>query len=274
LTAGLATVQPWLDIPDLGSAVVVTTDNQPALAAKLAGEIATELWSRREEYLPKLVTVEDAVAHAHANPSGLVVLSDAADATTSGAPGDSVWLLQELLKHDWPRPVLLTVVAPDIVQEANNIGCGQTWSGWIGGQRDTRFGIRISLTATIENIFDARFTTSGHLGNLAIDMGRSALLRTGQIHIVVTSKTGPHFSPLLFQAAGLDPFAAAVLVAKSPAGFRAAYAARVAAIYSVRAPGCAPSDFWRCEYHNINRPLWPWDEILNWKPTPEIFPSK
>jgi microcystin degradation protein MlrC len=274
LAAGLATVQPWLDIPDLGSAVVVTTDNEPQLAATLASEIALELWSRREEYLPELLSIEDAVAQAHANSSGLVVLGDAADATTSGAPGDSVWLLRELLKYDWSRPVLLTVVAPDIVQEAEQLGRGQIWSGHIGGLRDTRFGIRIPLSATIENIFDARFTTSGHLGNLAIDMGRSAVLRTGRVHIVVTSKTGPHFSPLLFQAAGLDPFAAAVLVAKSPAGFRAAYACRAAAIYSVRAPGCAPSDFWTFEYKNIDRPLWPWDEISDWRPRADIFHSK
>src|SRR5207249_2544578 len=32
LAAGLATVQPWLDIPELGSAVVVVTDNDPQRA--------------------------------------------------------------------------------------------------------------------------------------------------------------------------------------------------------------------------------------------------
>src|SRR5262249_9137457 len=32
LAAGLATVQPWLDIPDLGSAVVVVTDGSEELA--------------------------------------------------------------------------------------------------------------------------------------------------------------------------------------------------------------------------------------------------
>ncbi|HEY2411093.1 MAG TPA: M81 family metallopeptidase [Pirellulaceae bacterium] len=274
LTAGLATVQPWLDIPNLGSAVVITTNDQPQLATELASEIASEVWSRRHEYLPELVSIQDAVARSYANPSGLVVLSDAADATTSGAPGDSVWLLQELLKYDWPRPVLLTVVAPNIAEQAEQLGRGQIWTGDIGGIRDARFGIRIPLSAMVENVFDARFTTSGHLGSLAIDMGRSALLRTGQIYIVVTSKTGPHFSPMLFQAAGLDPFAAAVLVAKSPAGFRAAYASRAAAIYSVRAPGCAPSDFWKFEYKYLDRPLWPWDEIPNWQPQPILFQSQ
>ena len=272
LTAGIATVQPWFDVPELGSAVVVTTDNRPDLAVALCRDLAGELWQRRREYLPELVSVEEGVRRAHENRQGLVVLSDAADATTSGAPGDSVWILRELVKYDWPRPVLVTVVAPEIVIAAHRLGVGQTWSGRIGGLRDHQFGCRIPLSAEVERLFDAQFTLSGHLGrNLPIDMGRSAVLRAGDVRIVVTTRSGPHFAPELFQAAGYDPFAAAVVVAKSPCGFRAVYEQRAAAIYSVQAPGCAPPNFWEYTYEQIPRPLWPWDEISDWRPEPKVI---
>ena len=73
------------------------------------------------------------------------------------------------------------------------------WSpmtGWatlttpIGGRRDHRFSKPLSITATVERLFDAKFVlTSGHLGrNLAVDMGSSAVLRGGDVRIVVTSK--------------------------------------------------------------------------------------
>ena len=274
LTAGIATVQPWLDIPELGSAVVVTTDGQPELARQLCGELADELWQRRREYLPELVSAQEGVRLAHQLTAGLVVLSDAADATTSGAPGDSVWILRELVKYEWPRPVLVTVVAPDIVAAASQLAVGEVWIGQIGGLRDTRFGIRLPLAATVERIFDARFVMSGHLGrNLAIDMGQSVVLRIGQVRIVVTTKSGPHFAPELFRAAGFDPYQAAVVVAKSPCGFRAVYERQAAAIYSIRAPGCAPPNFWEYDYTQIPRPLWPWDEIGRWQANPEIIPS-
>ena len=90
------------------------------------------------------------------------------------------------------------------------------------------------------------------------------MLVHGNVHVVVTSRSGPHFAPYLFQAAGLDPFAAAVLVAKSPCGFRAAYADRAKRILLVRAPGCAPPDFWNYRYERVPRPLWPWDEHAAW----------
>jgi microcystin degradation protein MlrC len=97
------------------------------------------------------------------------------------------------------------------------------------------------------------------------------VLRSGQTRLVVTTKSGPHFAPELFQAAGFDPFTASLVVAKSPAGFRAVYGSHAAAIYSVRAPGCAPSDFWRYDFQQIPHPLWPWDELPDWQPQVQMF---
>jgi microcystin degradation protein MlrC len=266
LTAGLATVQPWLDIPDLGSAVLVVTDGDDALARTECARLSHDLWQRRRDYLPELVTLEEAVRRAHER-RGLVVLSDSADATTSGAPGDSTWLLRELLKYDWPRPALVTLVAPEVVAAARRFGIGGEFDGPLGGVRDNRFSTPIPFRGRVAALFEARFVMSGHLAkNMPIDMGPSAVLRSGNVHVIGTSRSGPHFAPQLFQAAGLDPFAASVLVAKSPCGFRAAYAERAEEIMVVRAPGCAPSDFWSYEYRSRPRPLWPWDEIAQWEP--------
>jgi microcystin degradation protein MlrC len=268
LACGLFPVQPWLDIPEFGSAVLVTTDSDVNLAQDSCASIAEEFWQRRREYLPTLVSIEEAVQLAHRQQKeGLVVLSDPADATTSGAPGDSVWILNELLKHAWLRPVLVTVVAPEVVEQAHAIGQGETLATSLGGVRDSRFGIRIPFEATVERLFSASFVMSGHIGkDLAIDMGQAAVLRSGEVRVIVTQRSGPHFAPELFRAAGFDPFAASVVIAKSPCGFRAVYERHATAIYSVKAPGCAPSDFWNYDYPRIPRPLWPWDEIPDWRP--------
>lgn len=267
LCAGLATVQPWLDIPELGSAVLVVADGDGDLAGEACDRLAGEVWRHRTDYLPELTPAPEAVRQAWEERDGLVVLSDSADATTSGAPGDSTWLLKELLAYDWPRPALVTLVAPELAAEAGRRGVGATLDADVGGRRDHRFSRPLRLEATVTALFDARFVMSGHLArNMPIDMGPSAVLRRGNVHVVVTSRTGPHFAPDLFRAAGLDPFAASVLVVKSPCGFRAAYADRAKKILVVQAPGCAPSNFWEYEYRQIPRPLWPWDEVDGWQP--------
>jgi microcystin degradation protein MlrC len=192
----------------------------------------------------------------------LTVISDSADATTSGSTGDSTALLSELIKYDWPHPALVTLVGPETVIEAERHGIGAEWTASLGATRNPRDFKPIKLPVRVVNIFDAKFILSGHLAEkLPIDMGRSVVLIHKNVHIVVTSRTGPHFAPHLFQAAGLDPFAASVLIAKSPCGFRAAYAERARQIFVVRAPGCAPSDFWKLPFTRIPRPLWPWDDL-------------
>lgn len=260
LAAGLATVQPWLDIPELGTSVVIVTDGEREFAEGQCREFAKAVWRRRRDYLPELVDVEAAVRRAHECAEGLVVLSDSADATTSGAPGDSTWVLKELLKYDWPAPALAPMVSPEGVAAAVQAGVGAELSISLGGVRDCRFSQPLPVTARVERLFDAKFILSGHLAkNLPIDMGPSAVLRSGNVRVLLTSRSGPHFAPEFFRAAGFDPFAARVLVAKSPCGFRAAYQPHAREIMVVRAPGCAPSDFWNYPYEKIPHPLWPWE---------------
>lgn len=274
MSAGVSVVQPWMDIPDLSSTVVVVTDNDETLAVDLCCELSSELWDTRREYLGELESIEVAVQKAADCTEGLTVLGDAADATTSGAPGDSVWILQELLKYDWPNLAIVTVVAPEVVEQARLHGIGSRLHVELGGRRDTRFGTTVSLDVEVKHLFDAEFTLTGHIGtNMPISMGKSAVLAINNIRIIVTTRTGPHFAPELFQTAGIDPFTAAVIVAKSPCGFRAVYTPRAHQIINVRAPGCAPSDFWTYPFKQIPRPLWPWDEMEQWTPQPQLFGS-
>lgn len=261
LSAGLATVQPWLDVPELATTVWVTGADDEASAVAACEELAQEVWDQRREYLIDLTPPEEAVQRAK-QVEGLVVLSDCADATTSGACGDSTWILRELLKYDWPRGAAVTMVAPEVIEQVTQVGVGATLTAEIGGRRDVKNSQPLPITATVERLFDAKFVIAGgHLGkNLPIDMGPSCVLRVGDVRIVVTPRSGPHFAEELFRTAGIDPFALNVLVAKSPCGFRAVYEAKSAEVIVVRAPGCAPPDFWNYEYQNIPRPLWPWDD--------------
>lgn len=274
LSAGLATVQPWLEVPELSSAALVVADGDAALAERLCAELATDLWQRRKDFLPQLTELPDAVRQAHAQREGLVVFSDGSDATTSGAPGDSVWILEEVLRYQWPRCVLLALVDGDVVAAARRVGAGGQLRARLGGKRDTRYGKSIEVQAEVEKLFDADFVLSGHIGTkMPISLGPSAVLRMGNVRVVVTSRSGPHFAPELFAAAGHDPFAAQLVVAKSPCGFRAAYERHAAQIFTVRTGGCAPSDFWNYPYSQRLRPLWPFEPMEDFSPEPIVFRS-
>src|SRR5262249_54451492 len=152
LSAGLATGQPWMDIPQLGSAGLVVTDGDEHLAPTECARLASEEWRRRRDYFPELTSIDVGVREAFGNADGLVVLSDSGDATTSGAPGDSNWVLQELLKYDWQRPGMVTLVDPELVWGARQRGIGGEITAPVGGKRDHRFSRPITLSVQVAGL--------------------------------------------------------------------------------------------------------------------------
>ncbi len=270
LTAGLATVQPWLDIPDLGNAVVVTTAGDEDLARSRCAELAGAVWQRRHEYMPEIADVADTVRQTHAENAGLVVLGDAADATTSGSTGDGTTVLAELIHYDWPRPALATLVGPEVVAEAQRRGVGAEWTATLGG---TRTALRSAVDAG-----GARRDAIRRPLHHDRPSRRQPANRHGPGHGVAARQRPRRgnvtLGPPLFAAAFPDGRAGPVrrerAGRRSPCGFRAAYADRARRIVMVRTPGCAPSDFWNHPYEQISRPLWPWDEIATWSPQPQV----
>ncbi len=65
LAASPFPMQPWLDVPEGGWTAVVTTDNDPALAQRLADELADMAWAMRDEFLvTESIPAADAVRRA------------------------------------------------------------------------------------------------------------------------------------------------------------------------------------------------------------------
>ncbi|MDW8444382.1 MAG: M81 family metallopeptidase [Acetobacteraceae bacterium] len=94
VAAGIMIGNPFTDVPELCSQVLIATD-APDEASAIAVALAERFWALRHRMQAKLVSVEDAIAQARAL-RGPVVFTDAADATSSGATGD--------FERDRPRP--------------------------------------------------------------------------------------------------------------------------------------------------------------------------
>src|SRR5215470_15785021 len=67
---------PYADIPDAGFAVYVVTDNDQALADRLADQIANTAWAHRHEFIHSGLPVREAVARALAAEGQPIVLAD------------------------------------------------------------------------------------------------------------------------------------------------------------------------------------------------------
>ena len=86
IAAGIMIGNPFTDVPELCSQVLVMTDGDDASPEREATRLAEEFWPQRFRMQGKLIPLDRAVAQA-AIIDGPVIFTDAADATSSGAIG-------------------------------------------------------------------------------------------------------------------------------------------------------------------------------------------
>ncbi len=105
---------PWGDAPDAGMTVQAITNDDPALAERVARDVAEFAWRRRRALLEatRIHTIADGVRLARAavaEGAAPVVLADHSDRS-----GRATWLLREILRQGLTRTLVATVASPDI----------------------------------------------------------------------------------------------------------------------------------------------------------------
>ncbi len=257
-------VQPWLDVPDLASAVLVTTNGDAAGADALAEQFADLLWAQRDRCSEPLLPPEEIarrVAEAKAFP---VVISDGADSTNSGAPGDSTVLLRAFLKARTPGPILLSMVDPVAAQACARAGVGAALTLPIGGKLDPKTGPPVTLTGQVRACSDGRYRLTGHgADNIEVDAGLSVVFEAGDIQLAITSHTVVGSHPKVYQSLGLAPDRARAVVAKSPYGFRHDYGPFAAEILLADCPGSATGNYRRLQFGQARHELYPLVELAD-----------
>ena len=266
LSAGVFMTQAWLDIPRLGWCVFITTDGQSPEVRAEAEELADMCWDVRERMTAEFHSAAESISLALSCPGNPVVIADGADATNSGGGGDSTHLLKAMLAKDIPGRALSIMVDPEAVAHARERGVGGLFEFAVGGKRDHVFSQPLAISGEVLSVKPARYVLSGHGGsNLPINMGLSALVRTRDVDLLLVEYPGPGSTPMMYRCVGVEPQDYKIVIVKSPAGFRAEFEPFAAQIILSDCPGCASPRLTELPYKNLTRPLWPLDDIQDWR---------
>ncbi|NNC00783.1 microcystin degradation protein MlrC, partial [Corallococcus exiguus] len=102
IAAGIMIGNPFTDVPELCSQVLVMTGGDEATAKREAERLAEEFWPQRFRMQGKLIPLDRAIAQA-STIAGPVIFTDAADATSSGATGDSNIIIKALREAGYSK---------------------------------------------------------------------------------------------------------------------------------------------------------------------------
>jgi microcystin degradation protein MlrC len=261
-------VQPWMDIDEMGSAVVAVTNGDARRAQRQADEIGRRLWDGKKEYEVELTPVDEAIRRALELPAGPAVLAESSDSTGSGSPGDSTGVLKHLVKAKLDGPAAIFLVEPAGVARAIEAGIGAKVTLSIGGAFDKKNSKPVKVTGVVKLISDGRWVARARGYNTGITtcMGRAVVLEVGWVQILMAERSAMTVDPELFRSHGIAPEYCRIVVVKSPNGFRAAYEPIAKAIFVVDTPGVSTANFARLPWKRVPRPIYPLDPAT---PRPE-----
>lgn len=269
LSAGMFIGNPFTDVPDLCCDSVVVTDGDPARAKREALRLATEFWEQRHRMQARLTSLEESVRIANANMQGTVILMDPADATSSGASGDSNAILRELLRADYRGRALAPIVDAGAVGAAVRAGVGATVRLQVGGSLDAKRFQPLAIDAVVRMISDGRFRSES-FGQTWF-AGTTAVVQVGNITLVITSRPVHLYDRSLFLAHGLDPRQFDLVVVKSPHCQPHMYADWCARLINVDAPGSTSANLPTLGHSRCRRPIFPLDASVTWTPAVQLF---
>ncbi|MBI2808462.1 MAG: M81 family metallopeptidase [Planctomycetes bacterium] len=268
LSAGMFIGNPFTDVPELGCNSVVVTDNDPARAQRDALRLATKFWQHRAEMQARLTSLEESVKVAR-ETTGTVILMDAADATSSGASGDSNAILRQLIQAGYQGRVLVPIVDPAAVEAAFAAGVGGSVQTTVGGALDARRFQPLALTASVRMLSDGRFRSESF--GQEWYAGRTAVLQSGNIVLIATSRPVHLYDRSLFLAHGQDPRQFDLVVVKSPHCQPHMYADWCARLINVDAPGSTSANLPTLGHTRCPRPTFPLEPETPFEPRVRVF---
>jgi microcystin degradation protein MlrC len=121
-------VHPYLDQPNMGSGVLVITNDDMDRAIHLAKQLTEQFWELRFDFEPEVDTPERAIEKGLKVDGGPVLLVETSDCCGGGAAGDSVASLRALLDAmdaGVTQPALVPVVDPDAAAACHRAGLGK-----------------------------------------------------------------------------------------------------------------------------------------------------
>jgi microcystin degradation protein MlrC len=221
-------------------------------------------WTEKNEWLFQSEPLSESVAKAKEMTDGPTILLDHADNSASGGTQDTVAVLREVIEQGLEDVAMFGICDPAAVSEMEQAGVGNDVTLELGGKVDMpeigQTGDPLQITGKVRAITDGDYVVTVEMSKGALmSMGKTAVLDTGKVQIVVCSQHMEPFDLGCFRSVGIEPTSKRYLVLKSRIHFRAGFAAIATREIPCNGVGVTSSDNSLFTFKNVRRPIYPLD---------------
>jgi microcystin degradation protein MlrC len=231
---------PAADFEDcLPSVLAYGETQQDAEAA--ADRLERAFLEREGLFAGRAYAPAEAVAEAKriaATASRPVVIADTQDNPGAGGDSNTTGMLRALLDGGAENAAIGIIVDPEAARAAHDAGEGAEIEAGLGGKSGIPGDAPFHARYRVERLSDGRFNATGpYYGGATMNLGPSACLSIGGVHIVVSTYKAQMADREMYRFVGIDPERKAVLVNKSSVHFRADFEPIAETILIATAPG-------------------------------------
>ncbi|MCP4870255.1 MAG: M81 family metallopeptidase [Proteobacteria bacterium] len=250
----------WCDSDHLGWASHVVTDGDPALAERLADELAQRLWDVRHRQPPSFPTASETIRQVRGawlrRKLGTVCVCDASDIVGAGAAGENTRLLKALLEEAQGLRCYAPIRDAETVRHLWDVEVGQRFDTSVGGRLDPQLNAPTPIRGRV--LGRREHTTFGPMMWVDLD----------HVSLVITSGPPLAMRPSFYGELGLNPWRADLVVVKSMFPFRWYFLPHNRKTIYTRTEGVTDFD------HGLRRsfaaPVHPKDPVQDWRPTDRL----
>ncbi len=264
----------YADSPQTGAAISLCAEKDHPDAAREATRLGGIFIAQAGDFdvsLPQPAPVLAALSRELTANPGLapVAVLEPSDNVFSGGGADTPELFRQALETGVGAPALFAFFwDPDISARAHQAGLGAVFDCAFGGRLSGSFGQPVRTSARVERLTNGRFINQGPMEKgLTVNLGATAVMQVGELHIIVTSRNIPVNDMAYFQLHGLDPADFAVTYVKAKNHFRAAFADVFERMIEIETPGPASPNLMTFQFRHVpDKKLFPQTPVRDAKP--------
>lgn len=248
------------DVPDMGTRIVVVTDDDKAKGNALAQSLGHELYSLRKHVAMPMFDTETGLDRSvelrAAHPETPVVVADVWDNPGGGVAGDATHILRRMIERGFDNIGVATIWDPIAVSFCHAAGEGAQLDLRVGGKSGPQGGEPLDLDVTVLRLFDAGWQS---FRNSRVTLGSAAVVRPvgTSIDIILISSRTQTYEPDIFSNQGIDFSGKSFLLVKSTNHFHAGFQPIASEIVYIAAPTSYPTDPATTPYRKASLELWP-----------------
>jgi len=256
--ASVAPGYAYADVVDAGMSVFVVTNDDQALADKVAQELSDLAWSLREQFAAPLPGADESTElamKAVSEGNGPVIIADGADRI-----GDSTYMLESLLKHgtkNWAIPGITDKKAAKHIEDNCKVGdtVTVTIGGWYGEFSNKPVEITGKVTFMGKPVYKLvgpmrRGATVKESFVAALDLGDNR-------HVGISDRMRGANDSAGLTAIGIDYKALDIVILKDRVHHRAYWDGVAKLDIRTSVPGEGPADITTLHYDNVEADIYP-----------------